>query len=334
MNSGMNLTYLKGVYQRVCLHHSQAQDLADNCPLLLWLLLDWMGRRPLNEVERVLRLKRRQILYHVSGANDEAGVTFLNKIQLIDGDVHELNVVHYALQSGLYREMFHWPVINIAVLDHLKKRPEDIKFALFRTLFNKPVDGYQAFQEGGNYSKFYVVFDAIRLGESLGIENARQAVQRCASERQIQRLHDRWMYQVNAKPVLIEKGQPFPAPFLEGDADIIPIRNAEDLLLEGRLMQHCVGAYVSDVLSGECFVYRVLRPERGTLEVKRGGTPSDFYVNQFKLSHNREPSQESKDRVARWLSEKISKMESGLFSNLVRGIREKMPEAHPEESGD
>lgn len=49
--------------------------------------------------------------------------------------------------------------------------------------------------------------------------------------------------------------KPFPAPPLEGNALLMPITTAQALEQEGALMQHCVGGYVSSVVSGLSYFY-------------------------------------------------------------------------------
>jgi hypothetical protein len=90
---------------------------------------------------------------------------------------------------------------------------------------------------------------------------------------------------------------------LSGDADIVPITTIKELLEEGAVMHNCVGSYAEKVKSGECYIYRVLRPERATLEISDSGDM--HHINQLKLVRNGEPSAETWAKVRYWFASAI-----------------------------
>ncbi|MBQ7178395.1 MAG: PcfJ domain-containing protein [Victivallales bacterium] len=96
----------------------------------------------------------------------------------------------------------------------------------------------------------------------------------------------------------------FTPPVL-GNANIIPLTTYAMLCDEGQQQHNCVASYVEEVLEGRSFIYRVLQPERCTLELAlRGGR---WVVVQLRTACNGAPSKETIDSVNRWLAEASGK---------------------------
>lgn len=87
-------------------------------------------------------------------------------------------------------------------------------------------------------------------------------------------------------------------PPVSGTLDIEAIKNGEELSLEGRKMGHCISSYCVSIYAGNNYVYRVLRPERGTLLLAN----KDGYwsIEEFRLAKNKSPRKESWDCVRNW----------------------------------
>lgn len=62
-----------------------------------------------------------------------------------------------------------------------------------------------------------------------------------------------------------------PPPPLPGNDAIQPLRTGRDVLDESRDMRHCVATYLPMLKEGKLFIYRVLQPERATLEIHHDG---------------------------------------------------------------
>jgi hypothetical protein len=97
----------------------------------------------------------------------------------------------------------------------------------------------------------------------------------------------------------------FPPPPIPGNDDIQPVTDAVMLLEEGRTMHHCVAGYVVPVLDGDCYIYRVLKPARATLELRpiipRAGTPQAWHISQIKGYCNAKPIPGVTRAVRDWL---------------------------------
>lgn len=72
-------------------------------------------------------------------------------------------------------------------------------------------------------------------------------------------------------------------------------------------MSHCVASYTEKVLSGRSYIYRILKPERATLELKI--TDGHLEIGQISLHNNKAPSEETQIIVGRWLYRKSANMQ-------------------------
>ena len=59
------------------------------------------------------------------------------------------------------------------------------------------------------------------------------------------------------------------APIKGVRGSIEPLMSAADLEREGKRQEHCVAVYISRVVAGTWYVYKVLHPERATLGLRR-----------------------------------------------------------------
>ena len=113
----------------------------------------------------------------------------------------------------------------------------------------------------------------------------------------LRRFHDRLAEEFTAERFGKLKFTP-PVP---GNADIVPLTGYDMLLEEGRLQHNCAASYCEEVAAGRSFLYRVLSPERCTLELAlRKGK---WEVVQLLAACNRPPQEETKIAVAKWLKE-------------------------------
>jgi hypothetical protein len=100
---------------------------------------------------------------------------------------------------------------------------------------------------------------------------------------------------------LQKNGGKFPTPPLPGNDIIVPINSLKDLIQEGEEMDNCVGSYIGKIASGHSFIYRVLEPERATLEIIRELSVNSYMVAQLKLQSNEEPSDGTWNVVRKWM---------------------------------
>ena len=65
-------------------------------------------------------------------------------------------------------------------------------------------------------------------------------------------------------------------------------------------MRHCVISYAQKMAAGKCSIYKILSPERATLEIDtRGDTPK---IEQIKLYRNGRPASRTLEAVEKWFT--------------------------------
>ena len=98
----------------------------------------------------------------------------------------------------------------------------------------------------------------------------------------------------------------YPPPPLSGTEAIIPLSSYDALTNEGRIMSHCVASYEDDiVLRQVSYVFKVLYPERATLEIRRDSVESwDWYINSIKAVKNGAVSKKTVTFVEKWFEER------------------------------
>jgi hypothetical protein len=148
-----------------------------------------------------------------------------------------------------------------------------------------------------------VFYDTVNLGWQLGIADGADLVAACTDWRKLSGLHEEWTRRLNNEELdtLVKKyGEKLPPPPLPGAEDIQPVDSVRELLLEGRLMRHCVGGYIDKVRSGKCYIYRITAPERATLEILRDEAGA-WVQGQLKSYYNSSPSKDVFRLTREWL---------------------------------
>jgi len=88
-----------------------------------------------------------------------------------------------------------------------------------------------------------------------------------------------------------------PAPFPDSKT-IQAITTVDELIEEGRVQDNCVASYAETVAKGDSYIYRVMKPQRGTLELRY--SDGAWVTGQFKLKKNAPAGAKAKAAVRRW----------------------------------
>ena len=91
-----------------------------------------------------------------------------------------------------------------------------------------------------------------------------------------------------------------PQPIPDSDS-IRALISDEQLIQEGMKQRNCVGCYGSRVRTGNNYVYRVLKPERATLNIAKGG--ARWWLQELKTACNRPASAATIKLVQNWLNQ-------------------------------
>ena len=95
--------------------------------------------------------------------------------------------------------------------------------------------------------------------------------------------------------------KPFPAPPIAGTNDIIPLRTALELSIEGNQQHHCVNSYADRVHSGNCYIYRILKPQRATLSIVKTAA-GEWAIGELLVACNNSVDEKTEQKVSDWLN--------------------------------
>ena len=87
---------------------------------------------------------------------------------------------------------------------------------------------------------------------------------------------------------------------LPGGYTIVKITDPDDLVLEGELMQHCVGGYCQQVSSGSSLIFSLrdnFNKPHATIEMRNNGE-----ITQIQGKQNEEPAEKYQEYLIQWLS--------------------------------
>jgi len=202
--------------------------------------------------------------------------------------------------------LLHMPTIPAALLiaSHVRMTDLEIPFVR-RALLGDP--------SAGEITELFRNLEDTRCtAHFLCIDNLDARLQGCRDPAALVRLHDELVAMRRGwwtvASIVRRIGNAFPAPPLKGTSAIIPITTVEDLAQERAEMQHCCLSYVDRIREGRCYLYRVLAPERGTLEIDRRGPR--LQISQFKLARNQAPSVAAVLAVRRWFDDAVERSDT------------------------
>ena len=299
----LSFNYLQTTMLQLAARTEKALDLLCDIPILLWLIAEKYHHRnwSLEKCNIILSKKRKFILKEILDTGSRSDVKFLKKIKLMHGEQDELNVIKTAIQQrNQGGRLNHWPTVPVQVIALLQRFPNLSEASFLRAAASKT---YDRIADGlaDSYRTCKLWDDIYHMGSVLEIKNLSAVLNRTKSVDSLHKIHDRWMERLHRKETIITGGKSFCTPPIPGNNNICPILTFEDLLAEGRLMHHCVGGYVNKINNGGSYVYRVLRPERATLEII--GQGRNVKIGEFRRLYNQSPSAGTYLAVKNWLED-------------------------------
>lgn len=317
--------------------HPQLFDIFKHSPNLFWMLVveaesrDWSK----HELVEILQQKRELIIKKILDIKCKKRVRLVQKLIFYRYIRCEFELIKKALKMDKIVTAFeHWKSIPIQVI------PVVIEFPYFLEthILENEVDVTKSLMS--HQRKFWkykeIIDDITRMAESMGTELTDRYKSHLHNEASLNHLHVNWIIRFNhsnefiqyllvqanenninqvviENQILSSRNQHLPVekclfpPCPLGDAtSIVQIKNNFELLAEGLVMNHCVGSYTSDVLKENSYFYKVLSPERATLQIV--ANHGNFNIKQFKLRFNKKPSALSYQAVYEWL-QKVIKIE-------------------------
>ncbi len=297
----LSFNYLQTTMLQLTARSEKAMELFYDIPILLWLIAEKYHQQnwTLEKCDIVLGKKRKSILKEILNTGTKADVKFLKKIKLMYGETDELAVIKTAILEGKQGgHLKHWHTIPVQIIALLQRFPNLSEASFLRVIATKM---YDRIADGisDSYRICKLWDDIYHMGSVLNIENLPAILNQTKTVDALLNIHDRWMERLHRKETIISRGKSFRPPPIPGNKNIYPILTFEDLLAEGKFMHHCVGGYVNKINSGDSYIYRVLQPERATLEIIDHGRHAR--IGEFRRLYNQSPSNRSYLNVTDWL---------------------------------
>jgi hypothetical protein len=301
------------VLLRMLRHCPETLELLQSNPALAWFCADAIAKSevPAHKAREIIMSKRRDICAFAGLPATEAMVKTLSRIkskeytQKIFDDLRKI-----FLQNEKMLKLRSIPYIPGEEIHNLLNH-FDYTYWLLSTRDYTGMTIWENLTMDNEKEVYHLWTDSKKYAKSLQIARPENHLRKCKSIGDLRDLHNMWlnMYnKINLTKRIVQffigyGTYSFPPPPLPGDADIVPITTIKDLQDEGAIMHNCVGSYTEKIQTGECFIYRVLRPQRATLEISDTGDM--HHICQLKLAHNGEPAAETWTKVRYWFASAI-----------------------------
>ena len=296
------------------LRQVEAIELAKSHPQLFWLLCECLeSELHTDSVTPLLRNKRRDLLATLlnQDAMPSSAVRFLSKLEATPDTFqrkHHRLLIQAVRQSTVRESLRHYDSIPVSWLSLATKQPSLFSLSVIRKIaaHEQTADLHHAAR---------LIRDIRYLRDSLGpLARGLGRYENLQTLEQVQGLHDRLTEALNAQNALtVEErladlkehyGTKFPRAPIQGTSTIVPIETPEALTEEGKTMQHCVGSYAVRTYEKRSYIFKILAPERATLELRQQGTK--LTIHQLSGPRNAQVSEETYAAVHEWLDQEKS----------------------------
>ena len=295
----------------MCRHRLRAKDLLEQSPALGFSLAHHVKFRGsvLNGAETAARasaLKHREILRWLGFPDSQAWANILTKIPAEIASVERLvSLRDVSANAQVERMLSHVLSLNVGALELVTDRRliELVSPALLAEVAVSPEESVACLTA-------HLLADIVNLRhqmktpEPLSPFRSRQRVREKQQEtvEEYARFLERQAAEQQARRLKLGEEEWLPEPPLPGTPDIVPLKEARQLREEGSVQHHCVGSYVNRVKQGQCYIYRILSPERATLALARG-PDGGWGIEQLYRACNQPVGRATRQAVEAWLGQ-------------------------------
>lgn len=277
-----------------------AMDLLDSNPVLAFLLANHkVYSRMMSDPERaekargIAGLKQREILKRLKYPNTKAMVNLVKKLRPESVSPDSLEALRVCVTDDVIaRQLARIETINAGVLGIITndKLAGVFNGRLLREVSTIPKEHYYPFAMRTLEEVCYMC----RIGRP------RREPPVFSSLKRLEEFHDEIsesFVRISGKKLRYCK---VPKPPVPGTETIVPLNTPLRIQKEGTEQHNCVASYAPRIERGGVYVYKVLAPERATLEIVRdaGGT---WRMGQLRADRNRPVSAETERTVEAWL---------------------------------
>ncbi|WP_298943914.1 PcfJ domain-containing protein [uncultured Psychromonas sp.] len=309
----------------------QLFDIFKHSSNLFWMLVVEAENRHWNKltIGSILQQKREFIIEKLINIKCKKRVRFIQKLVFYKHIHCEFRMIKKALKADEIVTAFdHWKSIPIQAILVVIDFPYFLKTLILENEVNsaKSLMSHQI-----RFRKYKGIVDDIGLiADTMGNNLTDRYKAHIYDARALKRLHVNWITRFNHSNEFIQfllsqvdenemiqnefniqslssSDRNFPVEKLSfplcplGNATfIMQIKNNFELLLEGLTMKHCVGSCAQHALKGQSYYYKIISPQRATLELTYN--QGKFNIKQFKLAHNQTPSALSYQAIHAWMT--------------------------------
>ena len=285
------------------------RDLFDSNPVLLWLLLSWAENNKIDMtvIKESLDKKQKNILKLIYPNAQNKHVKLLKKLSFSAYNKKHISLV-MALISMLndFSQLGHCNTIDNEIAELTSNL--ELSNNRERRLMNAILRYHQSGGEKSIKDSMGTYKDCLNMQATLFPNSLIPPfMEREYSIEELNQYHDKLVRDYNDPYINTSLTNKFPEkcfypkPFVPGNERIVHINNMADLYAEGRSMKHCIASYHHSILSEISCIYKVLHPQRATLELIR--TNGYYSISQVKLKSNKEPSIATMIHIRRWLED-------------------------------
>jgi len=284
-------------------HYSNLQDIFKHSPVIFWIacIYTQKNQQSIEVISKFLHQKRTTILFKIVGNDSKKVLKFIQKLELKQGSQREYELICNALKRERIIDKFkHCSSISVQEIGIAMKFPDLTNHKIIKAYLNENYDFEQNIALFSKVRK--LIKDVKNMANVERINLPLNYFEQFKCKKDLQKAHDLLVKQVNQRKISRHNSYALANSPLKDSETIIQIRKSVDLLLEGQLMHHCVGGYIGEAFYGNSYFYRVMYPERATLQIQVVSGVSR--ITQFKLACNQKPSDESWIAVKQWLGKK------------------------------
>ena len=257
-----------------------------------------------NDVESGLRKMLARVFFKEQSKLSKSQLKIIRKVVVSSNwSMDMVAPLVWALNTpSIYKTLQHAGTIYIPVIKGLKKHLSNpyghfVNSTYIKKLLLAPEQGEKQLTAIDR-----AIRDTCRMANQLSMTEAvTNRLMVSKSQQQITAIHDEMVVLFNEYSYKLSQTDEFPSPPFAGTEHIIPIDNKADLLKEGREMKNCVGSYAKQVKYGNCYIYKVMEPQRATLSV----SPDTGKVLELKLSANKVPRRQTYNEINEWLQGQV-----------------------------
>jgi len=294
------------IVEKTTLDTGFAQIFLDS-PVLGWMISNYFTNA---DLPLVTGLPRKEIMKMMFGWGSKSGVKTIRKISIDDGSAAEHNALLWFFTSEKHIEYTkHWKEIPVQMI---------IIWEQFSGLrFNPIIDKWRTRKPSSSHELRIEARDLIsqcedilRMRKNLEITDECNEIdcilRGCTFTSQIHYIHSQLVERINLPGMRWKPLFAFPPSPLSGTEAIIPLSSYDALMSEGRIMSHCIASYEDDIVVRKVsYMFKVLYPERATLEVRRDSVESwDWHINSIKAFKNGAVSSKTVTFVEEWFEER------------------------------